>query len=109
MQTFKVRVWERLESPAQEAFGGVVEAGFHAPGRMVLVVHEGTAWIRRADGTRETADARSIVIYDPGEWVEYGSDGSGGAFQAELHGEAGFSGEEQAARLARVLGQAGRS
>jgi hypothetical protein len=43
-----------------------------------------------------------------GEWVECGSDGSGEAFQAELYGAAELSEKQQAARLARVLGQAGR-
>jgi len=108
MQTFKVRRWERLESPPQEPFGGVVEPGFQAPGRMALVVREGTAWIQREDSTRETVGAKSAVTYDAGDWIEYGSDGSGGAFQAELYGAAEFSGEQQAARLARFLGQAGR-
>jgi len=59
MQTFKVRLWERLESPPQEPFGGVVEPSFRAPGRMVLVVREGTAWIQREDSISEkTASAR---------------------------------------------------
>jgi hypothetical protein len=49
-----------------------------------------------------------MVIYDAGEWVDYSSDGSGEAFEAELYGAAGLSGERQAARLARSLGQAGR-
>ncbi|MGH3152985.1 MAG: hypothetical protein ACRDOB_19975 [Streptosporangiaceae bacterium] len=109
MQTFKARLWERLESPPQEPFCGVVEPGFRAPGRMVLVVRQGTAWVQREDRTRETAGARSVVMYDAGDWVEYGSDGSGEAFQAELYGAAEFSEEQQAARLARFLGQDGLS
>ena len=108
MQTFKVRHWECLESLPQEPFGGVAEPGFQAPGRMVLVVHEGTAWVQREDSSRETVGARSVVMFDAGEWVEYGSDGSGEAFRAELYGAAEFSGEQQAARLARFLGPAGR-
>jgi hypothetical protein len=106
METFKVRFWERLESPPQELFGGVVDVGFRAPGRMILMVREGTAWIQREDGTREIAGARSVVIYDAGDWVEYGSDGSGEAFQAELYGAAELSGDQQAARWARFLAQA---
>jgi hypothetical protein len=108
MQTFKVRHWECLESPPQEPFGGAVEPGFQAPGRMVLVVREGTAWVQREDSSRETVGAKSVVMYDAGDWIEYGSDGSGGAFQAELYGAAEFSGDQQAARLARFLGQPGR-
>ena len=75
---------------------------------MALVVREGTAWIQREDSTHETVGAKSAVTYDAGDWIEYGSDGSGGAFRAELYGAAEFSGEQQAARLARFLGQAGR-
>jgi hypothetical protein len=95
MQTFKVRHWESLESPAQEPCGGVVEPGFTAPGRMVLVVREGTAWVRREDKTRESVGAKGVVMYDAGDWIEYGSDGSGGAFQAELYGAAGFPGSSR--------------
>jgi len=47
-------------------------------------------------------------MYDAGDWVQYGSDGSGEAFQAELYGAAELSEEQQAARLARFLGQDGR-
>jgi hypothetical protein len=108
MQTFKVRHWEALESPPQEPFGGVVETGFQAPGRVVLVVREGTAWVQREDSTRETVGAKGVVMYDAGDWIEYGSDGSGEAFQAELYGEAEFSEEQQSAGLARFLGQADR-
>jgi hypothetical protein len=69
-----------------------------------LVVREGTGWARGADGARETVGAKGVVVYDAGDWVEYGCDGSGEAFQAELHGVAGLSGEQQAAKLARFLG-----
>lgn len=108
MQTFDVRHWECLESPPQEPFGGVIEPGFQAPGRMILVVREGTAWVQREDSTRETISAKGVVMYDAGDWIEYGSDGSGDAFCAELYGAAEFSAEQQAARLARFLGQTDR-
>jgi hypothetical protein len=99
-----VRFREGLVSDSREPFG--VE-GFRAPGRMVLVVRGGT-WVQREDGTRETARATSVVIYDAGDWVEYGGDGSG-AFEAGLYGAAGLSGEQQEARMARFLCQASRS
>jgi hypothetical protein len=100
MQTFKANLWECMESPAQEPFGGVIEPGFHAPGRIVLVVQQGTGWALREDGGREVLDAKSVVLYDTGEWVEYGSDGSGEAFRADIYGAANFSQEQAAARLA---------
>ncbi len=99
-----MRFCEGLVSDSRGPFG--VE-GFRAPGRMVLVVRGGT-WVRREDGTRETAGAESVVIYDAGDWVEYGSDGSGDAFEATLYGAAGIPGDQQEARLARFLAEAGR-
>jgi hypothetical protein len=100
MQTFKAELWESMESPPQEPFGGVIEPGFRAPGRIVLLVQQGTGWALRADGDREVLDVGSVVIYDTGEWVEYGSDGSGEAFRTELYGAANFSQEQAAARMA---------
>lgn len=100
MQTFKVNLQECLESPPQEPFGGVIEDGFHAPGPMVLVVQQGTGWALRADGGREVLGTKAMVLYEMGEWVEYGSDGSGEAFRAEIYGAANFSQEQAAARLA---------
>jgi hypothetical protein len=44
-----------------------------------------------------------VVSYQLGDWVEFGSDGSGEAFVAELYGAASLSEEQEAARLARVL------
>ena len=100
MQTFKVNLWERLESPQQEPGGETIEIGFHAPGRIVLVMQEGTGWALREDGGREVLDAKSVVLYETGEWVEYGSDESGEAFRAEIYGAANFSPEQVAARWA---------
>jgi hypothetical protein len=104
MDTFKARFWEGLGYQSQEPSGVAVE-GFQAPGRMILVVREGTPWVQREDGTRETIEAKSVVIYDAGDWVEYGS---GTTFKAELYGAAGFSEEQQTARLNRFLGQGRR-
>jgi hypothetical protein len=55
------------------------------------------------DGGRDALDARSVVIYDTGDWVEYGSDGSGEAFQAEIYGTASLTEEQAAARLAHFF------
>jgi hypothetical protein len=41
----------------------------------VLVVKEETGWVLRQDGSREDIDAMSVVTWDTGDWVEYGSDG----------------------------------
>jgi hypothetical protein len=50
----------------------------------------GTAWVQREDSSRKTVGATSVVIHDAGDWGEYGSDGSGDAFQTELYEAAGF-------------------
>ena len=100
MQTFKVNLWQSLESPQQEPGGETTEIGFHAPGRIVLVLQEGTGWALREDGGREVLDAKSVVLYETGEWVEYGSDGSGEAFRAEIYGAENFSPEQAAANWA---------
>jgi hypothetical protein len=39
-----------------------------------LVVQEGAGWVMRQDGTREALSAKSVVMWDAGEWVGYGSD-----------------------------------
>jgi hypothetical protein len=54
-----------------EAKGG----GFRAPGAGVLVVEDGTVWVALADGTRADLPAKSVVVYETDDWVEYGSDG----------------------------------
>jgi hypothetical protein len=100
---FKVKFWERLESPPQEPFEGVVEPGFRAPDRVVLVVRKGTGWFLSQDGTRKAADAMTVVIYESGDWIEYASNGSGDAFEAELYGAAFLTEEQQAARLTRAF------
>ena len=103
VQAFKVKLWERLESPPQEQFGGATEPGFHAPGRTVLVVRQGTGWAANQDTGRHALEAKSVVVYEAGDWVEYGSDGSGDAFEAELYSAADFSEDQRAARLARFF------
>jgi hypothetical protein len=70
---------------------------------MILIVQEGAAWVMGQDGTRETVEARTVVIYEAGDRIEYASDGSGEAFAAELYGAAAFSEEQADARLARFL------
>ncbi len=68
MRTFKADRWEHLEF--------VIEGrahGFRAPGTIVLVVQEGTGWVMRQDGSRETVEEKSVVIFDTGDWLEYGT------------------------------------
>ena len=43
-----------------------------------MVVQEGSGWVLRQEGTRKNLTAASVVIWEPGEWVEYGSYGGEG-------------------------------
>lgn len=40
-----------------------------------MVIQEGSCWVRRDDGSRENLTAKSVVIWEPGERVEYGGEG----------------------------------
>jgi hypothetical protein len=51
-----------------------------APGNGVLIIQGDSAWIALQDGTRAAADAKTVVFYEAGDWVEYGTSDS---FKAE--------------------------
>jgi hypothetical protein len=48
-------------------------AGFVASSHVVLVVEEGDAWVKRSDDDIEAFVAPHVVVWEPGDWVEYGS------------------------------------
>ena len=95
MHTFKVKAFG--ESPL---FRGQV-CGYQAPGLGVLVVQDGTGWVKRQDGSREIIEAPSVVLWDAGDWVEYGSDAG---LQTRDYWAATEPEEESRARLSRVFG-----
>jgi hypothetical protein len=71
MRRFKVKEYKTS--------GGTPGSQYHvlgrrAPGTGVLVAQEGNGWVLGQDGSREAIRAKSVVIWDIGEWVEYGSD-----------------------------------
>jgi hypothetical protein len=77
MQTFKAKRVDGVDfSPNPWGEGRV--HGLRAPGRIVMVVREGSGWVRLQDGTRENLTATSVVVWEPGEWVEYGSNAGEG-------------------------------
>ena len=78
--------------------------GRRAAGAGVLVVHEGTGWVLGPDGTREAISAKSVVMWDAGQWVEYGSDDG---LKAEEYWAAQEPEEAALARLAAVFGDQG--
>ena len=48
-------------------------AGFVASSQIVLVVEEGDGWVKRADADIEAFAAPYVLVWAPGDWVEYGS------------------------------------
>lgn len=48
-------------------------AGFVASSHIVLVVEQGDCWVKRNDDDIEAFDAPHVVVWAPGDWVEYGS------------------------------------
>jgi hypothetical protein len=58
-----------------------------------MVIQEGSCWVRRDDGSRENLTAKSVVIWEPGEWVEYGGEGGEG-HRIESYWSQDFSEEE---------------
>jgi|SRR5579859_8093147 len=78
--------------------------GYRAIGAGVLVVQEGTGWVMGQDGTREAIAARSVVLWDAGEWVEYGSEDG---LESEEYWEAREPEGAAEARLAAFFGRQG--
>jgi hypothetical protein len=68
-----------------------------------MVVQEGSCWVRREDGSRVDLAADSVVSWEPGEWVEYGSD-PGKGYKIESYWSVDFSEEEWEAIFAEVFG-----
>ena len=69
----------RFEVRECRTYGGTPGTKFGVPGRRalgagVLIVREGIGWVMGHDGAREVIGAKSVVLWDAGEWVEYGSD-----------------------------------
>jgi hypothetical protein len=41
-----------------------------------MVVQNGSRWVTRPDGSREDIDAKRVVIWDTGDWVQHGGTGA---------------------------------
>jgi hypothetical protein len=88
VQTFKLQRVDGVTAPPGPGGGGG-SCGVCAPGPVVMMIHEGSCWVRREDGSREDLHAQSVVIWQPGEWVEYGSD-DGAGYTIECYWANGF-------------------
>lgn len=87
MQTFKVQRWDQVTGPADPSRISHSGSGFLAPGLIVLLVQEGVGWVANQDGSRQALDAKSVVTYKTGDWVQYGSD-SRDEFKIEVYSAA---------------------
>ena len=67
-----------------------------------MVIQEGSCWVRLDDGAREDLTAKSVVIWEPGEWVEYGGDCGG--HQIERYWAQDLSEQEWKAIFAGAFG-----
>jgi hypothetical protein len=102
MQTFKAKRMDGVDF-RPNLYGGSQVHGVRAPGRIVMVVRAGSGWVLLHDGTRENLDATSVVIWEPGDWVEYGS-GTGAGLKTESYWEKDLSEAEWKAIFAEVFG-----
>ena len=48
-------------------------AGFTAGSHIVLVVEQGDGWVKRSEDDIEAFEAPHVLVWQPGDWVEYGS------------------------------------
>lgn len=48
---------------------------FRAAAPTVMVLEDGSLWIMDQEGVRHTLNAPSVVSWDTGDWVAYGSEG----------------------------------
>lgn len=103
MQTFKVVRTDATDAPPRPQVSQWHAHGLRAPGRIVMVIQEGSCWVRRDDGSRENLTAKSVVIWEPGEWVEYGGEGGEG-HKIESYWSQDLSEEEVKAMFAEVFG-----
>jgi hypothetical protein len=100
MLLFKVKRQDGAQFPSSSR--GRAQ-GFRAPGEIVMVVQEGSGWVMGQDRSKEPISARTAVIWDPGEWVEYGSNGDGD-FSIEGYWATVFSEDEWIAMLNETFG-----
>lgn len=103
MRTFKANRTEGTNAPPDPCRGQWRIHGRRTPGRVVMVIQEGSCWVLRDDGTREDLTAKSVVIWEPGEWVEYGGEGSE-SYKIEGYWSQDLSEEEWKAMFVEAFG-----
>jgi hypothetical protein len=102
MEAFRAVRCESVEySPLK--LGRAGGHGFRAPGHMIMVVRDGSGWVMNQDGVPEPVDAVTVVAWDAGDWVAYGSDGSG-EFKADLYWATDMTEDQRGGDLSGVFG-----
>jgi hypothetical protein len=102
MQTFTAQRIDEVNFPPNRSGESGVH-GLRAPGRIVMIVREGSGWVLLQDGARENLTATSVVTREPGEWVEYGAN-TGEGWKSESYWARDLSEEEWKAVFAEVFG-----
>jgi hypothetical protein len=102
MDAFKVVRRESVEyAPLLPSRAG--GHGFRAPGRMTMVLREGCGWVMSQNGVPEPISALTVVGWDTGDWVAYGSDGTS-EFKADLYWATNMPEGQRQAGLSEAFG-----
>jgi hypothetical protein len=76
--------------------------GCARPGASSWWSRKGSCWVRLQDSTRKNLTAKSVVIWEPGEWVEHGSI-TGEGYKTESYWTEDLSEEEWQAVFAETF------
>ncbi len=101
MDTFTVTRREEVTYPSLP-FSQERGHGYPAPGHVIMILREGSGWITGEAGGTTAIAAPAVVAWHPGDWIEYGSDGSS-EFNAEILWAADLSEYERDAVLAAIF------
>ena len=103
MRTFQVKAYGQTGFASHPDSIEARIHGYRALGSGVLVVEEGSGWVTLQDGSRQDLSAKSVILWETGDWVEYGSNGPSG-FQAREYWAAVERAEDSQARLDEIFG-----
>jgi hypothetical protein len=73
-------------------------AGFRAPGQVCLILQNGSGWLISENGERLPIEAKAVVLWEPGDWVEYETAG-GSESEADIYWSADFTEVEALRRM----------
>jgi len=103
MRLFDVKAYGKTAMLAHPDRVVSTVGGFRAPGPGVLVIEEGNVWVALADGSRQNVSAKSVVVYEADDWVEYCSYGPQ-PFRTRNYWAAAEPFEDSERRLEEIFG-----